>query len=276
MVNLDMYHYDIFKSGKMHIWDVKSDNKVYHGIESHCHRECEIFYMVDGMLEICLEDHVYHVVSDSLLLMPSNFLHQRIYHSGKTSHRISIHFLPEMLSKSERDFFQVLFTEPLHFLDVSRYDLNFYIRAVTECELMEKPLQKIAVKLRLKALLSQIHYLSSTKAVKPVVLDERIMKVILYLEENFQKDISLDNLADRFLITKNHLNFLFHNMVGIPIKKYIMEKRLVFARQRILDGEHPSQVAYSAGYHDYATFYRAYKLYYGLSPSEQLANGVNC
>ncbi|MDR2730708.1 MAG: AraC family transcriptional regulator [Treponema sp.] len=254
---------------------MKSDNNVYNGVEAHCHKECEIFYMINGGLDIYLEGHVYHVVSDSLLLMPSNVFHQRIYPLGKISHRISIHFLPEMLSKTERGFFQNLFTEPLHFLDVSRYDLNFYIQAVTECELMEKPLQKIAVKIRLKALLSQIHYLSSTKAAKPVVLDERIMKVITYLEKNFKKDISLDDLADRFCITKNHLNFLFHNMVGMPIKKYIIAKRLGFARHEILDGERLTQVAYHAGFHDYATFYRAYKLFYGLSPSEQSADGVN-
>jgi AraC-like DNA-binding protein len=259
----------------MHIWDVKSDNTLYNRVESHCHRECEIFYMINGGLDIYLEGHVYHVISDSLLLIPSNFTHERIYPLGKASHRISIHFLPEMLSKAERDFFQNLFTEPLHFLDVSRYDLNFYIRAVTECELMEKRLRKIAVKIRLNALLSQLHYLSSTKAVKPVVLDERIVEVIKYIEKNFQKDISLDELADRFYITKNHLNFLFHNIVGMPIKKYIIAKRLGFARQEILGGEHPTQVAYHAGFHDYPTFYRAYKLFFGFSPSEQLADGVN-
>jgi len=108
--------------------------------------------------------------------------------------------------------------------------------------------------------------LSSTKVAKPVVLDERIKKVLTYLEENFNKDISLDDLADRFFITKNHLNFLFRKMVGMPIKKYIIAKRLGFARQEILGGEHPTQVAYHAGFHDYATFYRAYKLFYGISP----------
>lgn len=259
----------------MHIWDVKSDNKVYNEVESHYHKECEILYVVNGGLDFFIKGSMYHVVSDSLLLIPSNLTHERIYPLGKTSHRISIHFLPEMLSKTERDFFQNLFTKPLYFLDVSRHDLNFFIRAVTECKLMETPLQEIAVKLRLKALISQIQYLSSTKAVKPVVLDERITKVLTYLEKNFNKDISLDDLADRFYITKNHLNFLFHNTVGIPIKKYIIAKRLGFARKEILGGEHPTQVAYHAGFHDYPTFYRAYKIFYGISPSEQLADGVN-
>jgi AraC-like DNA-binding protein len=231
--------------------------------------------MINGGFDFFLEGQVYHVVSDSLLLIPSNLYHHRIYPFGKISHRISIHFLPEILSKAERGFFQNLFSEPLHFLDVSQYDLNFYIKAVSECKLMEKSLQKIAVRFRLKALLSQIHFLSSTKTVKPVVLDERIVKVIIFIEKNFQEDISLDDLSDKFCITKNHLNLLFKNNVGMPIKKYIIAKRLGFARHEILNGVHPTQVAYHAGFHDYPTFFRAYKLFYGLSPSEQLADGIN-
>jgi AraC-like DNA-binding protein len=140
---------------------------------------------------------------------------------------------------------------------------------------MAKSLQKIALKIRLKALLTQIQYLSSTKAAKPVVLDERITKVLTYLEENYNKDISLDDLADRFFITKNHLNFIFNKMIGMPIKKYITAKRLGFARHEILAGKNPTQVAYHAGFHGYAPFYRAYKLFYCLSPSEQLTDGVN-
>ena len=258
----------------MYIWDTKSDNESLNGFNGHIHKECEIYYMIDGRLEMWLKGHVYHVVSDSLLLMPSNSYHQWIYPSEKISHRLNIHFLPEMLNKKERDFYQTLFTEPLLFLDVSQHDLDFYIKAVSECELMEKPLQKIAVKSRMTALLSQIQYLRSTKAVKPVVLDKRIMNVITYLEENFTEDISLNDLSSRFAITKNHLNFLFHNMVGLPIKKYITAKRLSFARKEILGGERPLQVAYHAGFNDYTSFFRAYKSFYGLSPSEQLTDGV--
>ena len=231
--------------------------------------------MVDGELEISLEGQVYHIVPDSLLFMPSNYYHQWKYPSGKINHRICIHFLPEMLNKTERDFFLNLFAEPLHFLDGSQYDLNFYIRAITECALMEVPLQKIAIKNRMIAFLSQMHYLWSTKAVKPVVLDERIRKMIVYLGENLQSNISLDDLSERFLITKNHLNFLFNKMVGTSIMKYITIKRLGFARQEILRGARLSEAAYRVGFNDYSSFYRAYRSFYGSAPSELLAGGIN-
>ena len=270
-----MYEYQICQSGQMYLWDIKSDNELFEGRNSHCHMECEIYYMVDGELEISIEGHVYHVVSDSLLFMPSNFFHQWKYPSEKINHRICIHFLPEMLSKTEWDFFLNLFTEPLHFLNGSQYDLNFYIKAITECTLMGGSLQKIAIKSRIIAFLSQIHYLWSTKAVKPVVLDERIRKVIAYLGDNLQKEISLNDLSDRFSITKNHLNFLFHKMVGTTIMKYITVKRLGFARQQILRGTRLSEAAYLAEFNEYSSFFRAYKAFYGSAPSELIACGVN-
>ena len=270
-----MFEYQqTFKSKQIFLWEIKSDNEVFNGINRHTHRECEVYYMIDGQLEIWLEGHGYHVVTDSLLLMPSNCTHQWIYPSGKISRRICIHFLPEMLNSSERSLFEILFKKPLHFLNVSQYDLDFYIRSITNCSLIEKPVQNIAIKSRMIALLSQILYLSSTKAVKPAALDKRIINVITYLEDNFKKDVTLNDLSSRFAITKNHLNFLFHKTVGMPIKKYVNIKRLIFARQEILGGERSSEAAYHAGFHDYTSFFRAYKSFYGSSPSEQTANVI--
>jgi AraC-like DNA-binding protein len=273
-----MYQHHVFHFDQVYFWDIKSDNEVYEGNDAHFHKDCEIHYTVDGEGEISLEGHVYHIVSDSLLFIPSNYFHQWKFSPEKINHRICIHFLPEMLNKTRRegvDFFNDVFMEPFYFLDGSQYDLNFYIRAVTECALMEKPLQKIAIEGRMIALLSQIHYLWSTKAVKPVVLDERIKKVIMFLGENLQKNISLDDLSDRFLITKNHLNLLFKKTVGTTIKKYITVKRLGFVRQRILYGTRLSEAVYQAGFNDYSAFYRAYKSFYGSTPSELLTEGIN-
>jgi AraC-like DNA-binding protein len=44
-------------------------------------------------------------------------------------------------------------------------------------------------------------------------------------------------------------------------------KRLGLARQEIARGGHPEEAAYSAGFKDYSNFFRAYKSFYGSSPS---------
>ena len=270
-----MYDYHVFQSGKMFIWNVKSDNEALKGSNSHCHKEYELLFFINGEAEYRIEGRVYHLVSDSLLLIPTNYYHQWLTPKEKTNHRIAIHFLPEMLNKAERGFFLDLFAEPLYFINSTQHDLNFYIKSITECELMDTSLQEMAVKSRMIALLTQIRYLRSTKAVKPVILDERIRNMLTYIGNNLDKDIYLDSLSEQFLITKNHLNFLFQKIVGTTIMKYITIKRLGIARQEIIEGARPTEAAYKAGFNDYTTFYRAYKSFYGSAPSELLTESTD-
>jgi AraC-like DNA-binding protein len=140
---------------------------------------------------------------------------------------------------------------------------------------MEPPLQKIASRIRTIALLTQIYFLRSTKTIEPVVFDERIRNLLIYLEEHIREDISMDDLSNKFFITKNHLHFIFHKVVGTPIMKYVKTKRLGLVRQEILNGAQISEAAYRAGFNDYTTFYRAYKSFYGYAPSKLLINDVD-
>ena len=135
-----------------------------------------------------------------------------------------------------RAFFKSMFVEPLHFLNGTRNNLKFFFQAIVDCEKMPVPLQEIAVKSRMITLLSQIYFLKSTHAIQPVVIDERIRRIINYIGQHLVEDITLDELSERFAITKNHLNFLFRKVVGTPIMKYITTKRLQLARQEIQNG----------------------------------------
>jgi AraC-like DNA-binding protein len=259
----------------MYLYNAKSDEEVLEGRKFHIHKEFEIYYMIKGEAEFILEGNKFIVVSDSLLLIPSNCFHQWEYPSGKIHSRISIHFLPELLNKPERDFFLNKFSDPVHFLNGSLHKINFFIQAIAECESYEESLQKIAARVRLASLLSQLCFIKSINSVKPVMLDERIGQIIVYIGEHLKEELSLSSLADRFRLNKNHLNVLFHKIVGTPIMKYVTAKRLGSAQQDILSGTAFAEAAYNAGFNDYTTFFRAYKSFYGCPPSEAMAHGID-
>ena len=270
-----MYEYRVSNLGQMYLYNAESDDEGYDGKYSHIHREFEIYYMMNGEVEIVLEGKKYIIISDSLLLIPSNCFHQWKYPPGKIHRRIGIHFLPEFMDKLEGDFFLSEFTEPVHFLNASLHKLNFYVQAIAECELFEEPMQNFAAKAGLTSLLSHVHFLKTTKSVKPVVLDERIRQVIVYIGENLKEELSLDILAEKFSLNKNHLNVLFTRIVGTTIMKYVTAKRLGFAQQEILSGNRFNEAAYNAGFKDYTTFFRAYKSFYGYPPSEAMVSGID-
>ena len=94
-------------------------------------------------------------------------------------------------------------------------------------------------------------------------------RVIKYLNNNIQKNISLDKLARRFFVSKYHLCRAFKEYSGISVHSYINYKRIMYAKQLILSGHTASDAAEKVGFGDYSAFYRAYVKIVGKSPSAE-------
>ncbi|MDR2758348.1 MAG: AraC family transcriptional regulator [Spirochaetaceae bacterium] len=80
--------------------------------------------------------------------------------------------------------------------------------------------------------------------------NEQIQRILSYLNSNLCKPISLDQLVQKFYISKNHLNVIFRKETGTTVNQYIRIKRLVLARQEILKGSTAEEAAYKVGFND--------------------------
>ena len=98
-------------------------------------------------------------------------------------------------------------------------------------------------------------------------LDSRIIN---YINRHLSEDITLDDICDRFYISKTHLCRIFKKATASTVGEYITVKRLVNARQLILSGTPPTKAYLQCGFKDYSVFYRAYKKKYGIPPSKLL------
>jgi len=261
--------------GRINLHYAEGDNEYTIGKKgySHCHDALEITYMIDGKGDYNIEGKKLYLVTDSLLLIPANYFHQWENPEDKIHYCISLHFPLEIFYKRERDFYLGIFNEPAIILNVFSNKINFYIQAIADCGQFEETLQEMAAKIRLESLLYQIHLMKTANSVKPLVLDERIRDVIVYIGEHLSEELTLDSVACKFALHKDHLNVLFHEIVGTPIMKYVKTKRLGFAHQEILSGCRPREASLKAGFNDYTTFFRAYKLFYGRAPTEALVSG---
>ncbi|MFR3225736.1 MAG: helix-turn-helix domain-containing protein [Blautia massiliensis (ex Durand et al. 2017)] len=98
--------------------------------------------------------------------------------------------------------------------------------------------------------------------------DEAVDAVLHYINEHFSEPLTLDELAARFFISKYHLLRKFDAQVGTTVHRYILQKRLINAKQLLAGGVPPSQVCQYCGFGDYANFYRAFKTEYGQTPRQ--------
>ena len=95
-----------------------------------------------------------------------------------------------------------------------------------------------------------------------------VNRVVSYINDNYNENISLDMLAKRFFVSKYHLSHEFGEQIGIGVYKYLTFKRLTVAKELLVEGHTATEVCERCGFHNYATFYRIFKAKYGMSPSD--------
>ncbi len=89
-----------------------------------------------------------------------------------------------------------------------------------------------------------------------------------YINENYQEDISLDDLAEYISFSKYYLSKLFKEVEGINYKDYLIKVRMEAAKTRLKRGDKIKVVACEVGYSDRNYFSRAFKKYTGISPGK--------
>lgn len=81
---------------------------------------------------------------------------------------------------------------------------------------------------------------------------------------------SLTFLAERACLSERQLRRLFLNYIGMPPKHLMRIQRCLVASQRILQTSERdfSSLIYQLGFTDHSHFYKEFKLFAGMSPSD--------
>ena len=105
---------------------------------------------------------------------------------------------------------------------------------------------------------------------------EAIQKSVDYIENNLTEEIPIDKLAETANLSPFYFQRLFSRLVKRPVCEYIKLRRLAQAvndlkvkNSRILD------IALDYGFSSHASFTRAFKETYGITPDEYRITGVH-
>ena len=96
---------------------------------------------------------------------------------------------------------------------------------------------------------------------------EAVKKVIEYIERNLEKEINLDHISKNAGYSKFYLNRIFTEHTGITRYKYLQNRRLTDAAEKLVKTDKPiMQIAYEAGYDTQQSFSFAFKQIYLYPP----------
>lgn len=99
--------------------------------------------------------------------------------------------------------------------------------------------------------------------------DELTKQAIEYISQNLAENVNVNDIAKYLNVSPSTLMRTFKKNMNMPIHKYIIKKRLIFAHTKITNGEPATLVAIDCGFNDYSGFYKQYKKMFGVSPSRK-------
>lgn len=96
-----------------------------------------------------------------------------------------------------------------------------------------------------------------------------ISNICEYMRTHYSENITLENTAKHFYISKEYLSFAFKKETGVNFTKYLISIRMEKAKEMILEYGIPIQrVAEMVGYTDITYFYRTFKRFWGTTPAK--------
>lgn len=90
-----------------------------------------------------------------------------------------------------------------------------------------------------------------------------------YIQMNYNKDISLDEIAAHISMSSYYFSRIFSKFEGITYKDYLIKLRMEKAKQLLKEGKKSiKQISREVGYLDQNYFSKSFKKYFNKSPSD--------
>ena len=118
-------------------------------------------------------------------------------------------------------------------------------------------------------LLYQFQQLNAPAGKNLKKVEEYVEQACLLIHNNYA-NITIQKMAQDLHLDRSYLSRIFKEHTGISIQSYLNSTRLQAAKSLLLQNYSISQVSTMIGYSDVASFSRAFKNYYTLSPKQYL------
>lgn len=104
--------------------------------------------------------------------------------------------------------------------------------------------------------------------VQSVQADDRIKYIVKYINENYEREIYLSDLKDRFYCSTSNISILFKKCYGMTYTQYLQRVRILAACRLLRDSKYSvDNVAEMVGYKDTRYFRKIFKQTMFINPT---------
>ena len=99
--------------------------------------------------------------------------------------------------------------------------------------------------------------------------DSRMQKAKEFIHLNYDKKITIDDMAKNAYISKYHFSRLFKEFTGITFQEYLTRQRIRHAEELLTDSKISiTDIALASGFSSVSNFNRSFQMYNHCSPSQ--------
>ena len=251
----------------------------------HWHPEIELTWIMSGEMEYRVNDSVYYLKEGEGLFGNSNTLHSGYQVDGKNCSYLSVTFHPRFLYGYESG---VLQTKYVNFITENDgwASLKLEREVGWQREVMDQmkmiyglvPEETVDYELQVHILLLEIwqkfyryfHALPEQKGRSQNSL-QRLRNMIGYLQEHYDQNVSLEDVAGQVNICKSECCRFFKKHMNMTIMEYLMYLRIQNSLPLLRRGESITRTAQMAGFSSSAYYGQIFKRYMKCTPGEYRA-----
>ncbi|MEG7531523.1 MAG: AraC family transcriptional regulator [Hungatella sp.] len=247
--------------------------------EFHYHDFDKIIIFLKGNVNYIIEGKSYSLLPYDLVLVNHNDIHRPQIDPTVPYERIIVYLSPRFMTSYQTIDYDLM--DCFHRAKNARSDV-LRIRALEKSSLFQTIQQleqaghskEYANELYCQVLflefMIQLNRASLTHHLDFIQTEhcnQKVLQLMEYINLHLTADLSVEQLAQTFYLSKYHMMRLFKQETGYTLGSYISSKRLLMAK-RLLIREIPlTQVCFDCGFKNYSTFSRAYKDFFGESPT---------
>jgi len=237
----------------------------------HAHDFFEIYYLVSGRRTYYIGNEIYTLEQGSLVIIPPYLLHKT---EGDAYERYLITFDEEYLLKKDKSIIEFCKQKDVMVFDKNHYkDIELYFSNINQEFKAKKNHYELFIESELSKLFVYIFRISKDN-IKPHFSlhsekqNSMIMKITYYINNNLDKDLSLQSISKKFFISSAHLSRLFKQITGSTYSSYLTINRLNYAIKLFkTTNKNIEQVSYDCGFSSANYMNYVFRRHLNLSPS---------
>ena len=260
------------------------DFRIFHNADSkkreipfHYHDFHKILLFLSGSVSYVIEGRQFVLMPGDVVLVDSRSVHCPELEADSPYERVILYISPDFLQQQSAPDCDLhsCFAEPfghvLRLKEKQRQKLFAQLSRLEEAlgsQEFGRTVLSSALLLRLLVQIGRYQRQADAHHPKPAEPhNSRVLEIMRYMDAHLAEDLNVDLLAEQFYVSKYHMMHLFRQQTGFTVHTYLLQRRLLHARQLMEGGMRATEASYRSGFRSYSSFTRAYGKHFGTTPT---------